>query len=140
MVRLIGLSLAAVAAIAAAAEPALACSCVCPRDARLLLRDFPYVLYGRVLSHRDAGGQRRVFAFEVMRPLKGDLPARITVETPRDGFMCGILAASMLPRTEHFIAVRRKGDAYYFDSCMVGCLQERRGEVERILSAEGVKR
>lgn len=140
MRRLTGLSLAAAAAIGVAAAPALACSCACPPDARALLRDVPYVLYGRVLSHRDAGANRRAFAFEVARTLKGELPARITVETPYDGFMCGILAASMPPGTQHFIAVRREGDAHYFDSCMVGCLQERRDDVERLLSAKGARR
>ena len=80
---------ASVAVVAAAAEPALACSCAVPNP-RALLAHADGAFVGRLLSSRNAGPGRKLLTFRVERRVKGAIGTRIVVETASNSAACGV--------------------------------------------------
>ena len=83
-------TLAVLAALAAAVEPARACSCI-PPDPWAALAQADGVLVGTVLERREAGGGV-VLVLSVERRLKGPLGRRVEVRTAQNGSVCGVEA------------------------------------------------
>lgn len=78
-----------VASLAAAVEPARACSCVQPDPWRVLEQaDGAFV--GRLVSRLESGDGRAVLVFSVERAVKGKIDATVEVETVSSGAGCGI--------------------------------------------------
>jgi hypothetical protein len=78
-----------VATLAAAVEPARACSCIQPDPWRLLEQaDGAFV--GRLVSREESGEGRAVLVFSVERAVKGKIGDTVEVQTANDGAACGI--------------------------------------------------
>ena len=95
--RFFALCVAALAAVAATAEPAGACSCV-RQDPRTSLAHSDAAFVGTLLERRERPGPIRSSAdpvtlvFKVERSVKGNLPATVEVTTAAHGASCGIEA------------------------------------------------
>ena len=76
------------AGLAAAVEPARACSCAQP-DPRSALADADGAFVGRLLARRQLD-DRAVLTFSVERAVKGSLGSMVEVETARDSAGCGL--------------------------------------------------
>jgi len=79
----------AAAALAAAVEPARACSCI-PPDPWTFLKQADGAFVGRLVSRREGGQGRAILTFSVERAVKGKIGATVEVETPSSGAACGI--------------------------------------------------
>lgn len=79
----------AVATLAAAVEPARACSCI-PPDPWTFLRQADGAFVGRLVSRREADQGRAVLTFSVERALKGNIGDTVEVTTANNGAACGI--------------------------------------------------
>lgn len=80
---------AVAAALAVAVEPARACSCL-PPDPWALLRQADGAFVGRMMSRREADGDRAILVFSVERAVKGEIGDTVEVETPKSGASCGL--------------------------------------------------
>ena len=95
--RVVALCVVALAAVAASAEPAGACSCV-RQDPRTSLARSDAAFVGTLLERREGPGPIQSSAdpvtlvFKVERAVKGRLPATIEVTTAADGASCGVEA------------------------------------------------
>ncbi len=78
-----------VAALAADATPARACSCAVP-DPRSALAAADGAFVGTLVSRRETSDLRAVLTFEVEQALKGSLGDRVEVVTARDSAGCGL--------------------------------------------------
>jgi hypothetical protein len=76
------------ATLAAAVEPARACSCALPNP-RAALTQADGAFVGKLLSRRD-GDQRAVLTFSVERALKGAIGKTVEVVTASNSAACGI--------------------------------------------------
>ncbi|MGH3065376.1 MAG: hypothetical protein ACRDOF_03655 [Gaiellaceae bacterium] len=79
----------AVTSLAAAVEPARACSCV-PPDPWNLLKQTDGAFVGRLVSRRETDQGRAVLTFSVERVVKGEIAATVEVTTANNGGACGI--------------------------------------------------
>lgn len=78
-----------VASLAAAVEPARACSCIQPDPWRVLEQaDGAFV--GRLVSRRETSQGRAVLVFGVERAVKGKIGDTVEVATANNGAACGI--------------------------------------------------
>lgn len=103
----------AVAALAAAVEPARACSCIQPDPWRVLEQaDGAFV--GRLVSRLESGDGRAVLVFRVERAVKGKIGATVEVETVSSGAGCGI-ETSVGRRIGLFLL--REGDKWFGHLC-----------------------
>lgn len=82
----------AVASLAAAVEPARACSCV-PPDPWMFLKQADGAFVGRLVSRREADQGRVVLTFSVERAVKGKIGATVEVRTANNTAACGIETA-----------------------------------------------
>lgn len=103
----------AVAALAAAVEPARACSCV-PPDPWSYLERADGAFVGRLVSRRESGEGRAVLVFSVERAVKGKIADNVEVETASSGAACGI-ETSVGRRIGLFLM--REGDAWFGHLC-----------------------
>ncbi|MGH3137971.1 MAG: hypothetical protein ACRDPV_15915 [Gaiellaceae bacterium] len=78
-----------VASLAAAVEPARACSCI-PPDPRSYLEKADGAFVGRLVSRREADQGRAVLTFSVERAVKGKIGDTVEVTTANNGAACGI--------------------------------------------------
>jgi len=101
------------AALAAAVEPARACSCI-PPDPWSYLEKADGAFVGRLVSRRDEGQGRTVLLFSVERAMKGKIGATVEVETASSGAACGI-ETSIGRRIGLFLV--REGDGWYGHLC-----------------------
>ena len=79
----------AIAALAAAVEPARACSCI-PPDPWSYLKQADGAFVGRLISREDLGAGRARLTFGVERAVKGNIGSSVDVVTPSNGAACGI--------------------------------------------------
>ena len=79
----------AVASLAAAVEPARACSCI-PPDPWSILPKADGAFVGRLVSRREVNEGRAVLTFRVERAVKGKIGTTVEVTTARNGGACGI--------------------------------------------------
>ena len=114
-VRVLSLCVAVliVATLAAAVEPARACSCV-PPDPWSYLERADGAFVGRLVSRRESGEGRAVLVFSVERAVKGKFGATIEVETASSGAACGI-ETSVGRRIGLFL--EREGDGWFGHLC-----------------------
>ncbi len=82
-------ALLTLATLAAAVEPARACSRV-PPDPWSYLERADGAFVGRLVSRRESGQGRAVLVFSVERALKGKIGDTVEVETVSSGAACGI--------------------------------------------------
>jgi len=101
------------AALAAAVEPARACSCV-PPDPWSYLERADGAFVGRLVSRRESGEGRAVLVFSVERAVKGKIGAMVEVETASSGAACGI-ETSVGRRIGLFLV--REGDGWFGHLC-----------------------
>ncbi len=80
---------AVAAALAVAVEPARACSCL-PPDPWALLAKTDGAFVGRLVSRREADGDRAILVFSVERAVKGEIGDTVEIETPKSGASCGL--------------------------------------------------
>jgi hypothetical protein len=78
-----------VAALAAAVEPARACSCI-PPDPWSYLKQADGAFVGRLVSREDIGAGRARLTFSVEKAVKGNIGSSVDVVTPNNGAACGI--------------------------------------------------
>ena len=78
-----------VASLAAAVEPARACSCI-PPDPWSYLAKADGAFVGRLVSRRETGDGRASLLFNVERAVKGKIGDTVEVETANNGAACGI--------------------------------------------------
>jgi hypothetical protein len=78
-----------VAALAAAVEPARACSCI-PPDPWTFLKQADGAFVGRLTGREDIGEGRARLTFSVERAVKGQIGASVDVVTANNGAACGI--------------------------------------------------
>ena len=102
-----------VASLAAAVEPARACSCV-PPDPWSFLKQADGAFVGRLVSRREADQGRAVLTFRVERAVKGKIGATVEVTTASNGAACGI-ETSAGQRIGLFLA--REGDGWVGHLC-----------------------
>jgi hypothetical protein len=103
----------AAAGLAAAVEPARACSCVPPEPWSYLERaDGAFV--GRLVSRKENGQGRAVLVFRVERAVKGKIGETVEVETASSGAACGI-ETSIGRRIGLFLM--REGDGWFGHLC-----------------------
>ena len=82
----------AVAALAAAVEPARACSCIQP-DPWIFLKQADGAFVGRLTGKEDLDEGRARLTFAVERAVKGEIGASVQVVTANNGAACGIEAS-----------------------------------------------
>jgi len=102
-----------VASLAAAVEPARACSCI-PPDPWSYLRNADGAFVGRLVSRREADQGRAVLTFDVERAVKGKIGATVEVTTANNGAACGI-ETSVGRRIGLFLM--REGDGWVGHLC-----------------------
>jgi len=102
-----------VAALAAAVEPARACSCI-PPDPWSYLEKADGAFVGRLVSRREGDEGRAVLSFRVERAVKGRIGATVEVETASSGAACGI-ETSVGRRIGLFLM--REGDGWFGHLC-----------------------
>jgi hypothetical protein len=78
-----------VASLAAAVEPARACSCVQP-DPWNLMTQADGAFVGRLVEREDIGQGRARLTFDVERAVKGKIGSSVDVVTANNGAACGI--------------------------------------------------
>jgi hypothetical protein len=100
------------AALAAAVQPAHACSCAVP-DPRSALAAADGAFVGRLVSRRESDAQA-ILTFEVERPLKGAIGETIEVRTASNGAACGIEAPI---GTRVGLALERRDGAWHGHLC-----------------------
>ena len=98
-----------VAALAAAVEPARACSCV-PPDPWSYLEKADGAFVGRLVSRQEGDEGRAVLTFSVERAVKGKIGRTVEVETASSGAACGI-ETSVGRRIGLFLV--REGDGWF---------------------------
>jgi hypothetical protein len=103
----------AIASLAAAVEPARACSCV-PPDPWAYLKQADGALVGRLVSRRETEEGRAVLTFRVERAVKGKIGGTVEVTTANNGAACGI-ETSVGQRIGLFLA--REGDGWAGHLC-----------------------
>jgi hypothetical protein len=77
------------AALAAAVEPARACSCI-PPDPWTFLEKADGAFVGKLVSRREGDEGRVVLTFGVERAVKGKIGVTVEVDTANKGAACGI--------------------------------------------------
>jgi len=124
-----GLPCLAAAFLSAAAVPALACSCLCPRDTEAWLQKIPVVFVGRAISETPSGHLVR-YEFRVTAVGKGKIPARVTVVTAGDSAACGV----QFPlNRETMIGAHHGPLGMMANLCTQMCLDQRRLAVRFLL-------
>ena len=103
-----------IAALAAAVEPARACSCV-PPDPWSYLERADGAFVGRLVSRKEDGEGRAVLSFSVERAVKGKIGATVEVETANNGSVCGI-ETSVGRRIGLFLV--REGGKWFGNLCL----------------------
>jgi hypothetical protein len=102
-----------VASLAAAVEPARACSCI-PPDPWSYLEKADEAFVGRLVSRREADQGRAVLTFDVERAVKGKIGSTVEVTTANNGAACGI-ETSVGRRIGLFLV--REGDGWVGHLC-----------------------
>jgi len=101
------------ATLAAAVEPARACSCIPPEPWSYLEKaDGAFV--GRLVSRTESGNGRAVLLFSVERAVKGKIGDTVAVETVSSGAACGI-ETSVGRRIGLFLM--REGEGWFGHLC-----------------------
>jgi hypothetical protein len=103
----------AVASLAAAVEPARACSCI-PPDPWTFLKQADGAFVGHLVSRREAAQGRAVLTFRVERAVKGKIGGTVEVTSANNGAACGI-ETSVGQRIGLFLA--REGDGWVGHLC-----------------------
>ena len=103
----------AVASLAAAVDPARACSCV-PPDPWSILKQADGAFVGRLVSRREADQDRAVLTFRVERAVKGKIGGTVEITTANNGAACGI-ETTVGQRIGLFLA--REGDRWTSTLC-----------------------
>jgi hypothetical protein len=101
------------AALAAAVEPARACSCIQP-DPWSILPKADGAFVGRLVDRQDVGEGRVVLVFDVERAVKGKIGDTVEVATANNGAACGI-ETSVGQRTGLFLV--REGGRWFGHMC-----------------------
>lgn len=99
--------------LAAAVEPARACSCI-PPDPWSYLERADGAFVGRLVSRREADRGRAVLTFSVERAVKGRIGQTVEVTTANNGAACGI-ETSVGQRIGLFLM--REGDGWVGHLC-----------------------
>ncbi len=102
-----------VAALAGAAEPARACSCV-PPDPWSFLEKADGAFVGRLVSRQEGDEGRAVLTFSVERAVKGKIGRTVEVETASSGAGCGIETSV---GREIGLFLVREGDGWFGHLC-----------------------
>ncbi len=102
-----------VASLAAAVEPARACSCI-PPDPWSYLEKTDGAFVGRLVSRREIDQGRAVLTFSVERAVKGKIGTTVEVTTANNGGACGI-ETSVGRRIGLFLM--REGDGWVGHLC-----------------------
>lgn len=102
-----------VASLAAAVEPARACSCI-PPDPWSYLEKADGAFVGRLVSRTESGNGLAVLSFSVERAIKGKIGDTVAVETVSSGAACGI-ETSVGRRIGLFLM--REGDGWFGHLC-----------------------
>ena len=102
-----------VASLAAAVEPARACSCI-PPDPWSYLRKADGAFVGHLVSRREVDQGRAVLTFDVERAVKGKIGTTVEVTTANNGAACGI-ETSVGRRIGLFLM--REGDGWVGHLC-----------------------
>ncbi len=120
----------ATALLAASAPPALACSCRCQADTEEFVRNVPIFFRGRPATETVDGHERR-YVFDVTAVHKGEVPARVTLRTPRHGASCGV---SFPIGQEVLVGAYPWKGGLSANLCTQYCLGQKLTEVERLLA------
>ena len=116
-------------AMAAAASPALACSCRCA-DAATLLRETPLLCTGRAVAERVEGNLRR-YTVEVTAVHKGEAAGRIELGTAVHSAACGV---KLTLGREDLLGAHPGAEGARINLCTQYCIGQRREELDRLIA------